>query len=192
MIDGNCLGAFHSKVLFLQVKRIWDFPSESFYHFSSESPLQTQDNVLAFQTRSSGAELQEHCVGHGVWKGKSCSSFSRKRHWKTEMIEIKEIKNVVLVCSSHPYPCHAFLGGLFSLANSNKGVPVFVRQHMLWLKMNSFNLLTMLDCSWSGLLFHSIEVLNFISYKSSVLVSSAASWRGFFMVSKEPCKVNKG
>lgn len=86
MIDGNCLGALHSEVLFLQVKRIWDFPSESFSNFSSESPLQTWDNVLAFQTRSNGAELQEHCVVHGVWKGESCSSFSRKGRWKTEMI----------------------------------------------------------------------------------------------------------
>lgn len=40
-VDGNCLGALHSKVLFLHVKRIWDFLSESFCHFSSESPLQT-------------------------------------------------------------------------------------------------------------------------------------------------------
>lgn len=40
---------------------------------------------------------------------------------------------------------------------------------MLWLKMNSFNLLTMLDCCGSGLLFHSIEEKSFISFHSSPL-----------------------
>lgn len=53
------------------------------------------------------------------------------------------------------------------LANTNKALPIFVRQHMLWLKINPFNILTMLDCCLIGLLFHFIEEKYFVSFHTS-------------------------
>lgn len=68
-----------------------------------------------------------------------------------------------------PTPTLAILSlDTFSLlANSNKALPIFVRQHMLWFKINPFNILTMSDCCWIGLLFHFIEEKNFASCHTS-------------------------
>lgn len=160
----------------------------AFTIFLLKALLQTWDNMLALQTPSNEPEQQKHCVVHGVWmvgvwKGKSCSSFNRRGHWNTGMVVLKTNKKRDSCCVLPPpatlviLPLEAFS----LLANRNKAPPLFVRQHMPRLKINSENVLTALDCCYIGLLFQTRAAL--------VLVSSAVSRRSFFMVSKE--KISK-
>lgn len=125
----------------------------AFIFFLLEPPLQTWDNMLALQTASNEPEQQKHCVVRGswmagVWKGKSCSSFNRKGHCNTGMIVLKTNKRHDYSCALPPLsPLFILALEAFSLlANRNKALPLFVRQHMLRLKMNSEDVPTVLDC----------------------------------------------
>lgn len=122
----------------------------AFVIFLLESPLQTWDNMLALQTRSEEPEQQKHYVVHVfgwlVFGSVNLAAHSLGRD--TGMIVLKTDQKGDSSCVlPPPSPLVILALEAFSmLANRNKALPLFVRQHMLWLKINSENILTVLDC----------------------------------------------
>lgn len=125
------------------------FLLRAFIIFILESPLQTWDKM---QPPSHEPEQWKHCLVCGiwmvdVWKGKSCSSFQRNGHMNTGMIVLKTKRSMILVCSPFTLPAVILaLEAVSLLANGVKTLPLFVRQHMLWLKINSETAVTVLGC----------------------------------------------